>query len=283
MTAFLKKSINLKYCNLFFELFSFNSRNIDIFLDIPDFLKSLEFFLYNKIRSKFKRGKIHFNIRIEFNSNKQNNISLNKELAKSLIDISKFMVKNGCNGKLDPVDIFSWPGVIFFKKNKIDLDFDFLLKKIDCFLFDFLIIRSNEGNFLKTIINKRLNLIKKEICEIRYLFPRILKKNFDNLKSKLYDVSYKINNNRLEQELVLLAQKLDISEELDRIDFYVLEMKKVFRHKVVSGRHLNFITQELNREANTISSKSNSIKIINSSIRLKIFIEEIREQIQNIE
>lgn len=283
MTGFLQKNVKLKNCDLFFELFSFNSRYIEIFLNIPDFLKELEFVLRNKIRSKLKRGKVYLNIRVEFNSDTKNKIFLNKELAKDLIKIANLIMKNGCNGQLNPVDIFNWPGVLYVQKNKISLNFDCLFKELDCILFDFLVVRSNEGEFLKKIIEKRLDLIKKEIHNIRNLFPQILKINYDRLKSRFYNIKFKIDSDRLEQELVLFSQKIDITEELDRMDFYVSEIKKVLKFENAIGKHLGFLVQELNREANTISSKSTSVEIIDSGIRLKILIEEVREQIQNIE
>lgn len=283
MTGFLQKNIKLKYYDLFFELFSFNSRYIEIFISVPDFLKHVEFILRNKIRSKLRRGKVYLNIRVEFNSYENDNIVLNKKLAKDLIKVSNFMIKNGCNGKLNPADIFNWPGVLCIKKSKISLNFDIFFKELDIFLFDFLIVRSNEGRFLKKIIKKRLILIKKEVLNIRNILPDVLKINYDRLKAKFYDIKFEIDSNRLEQELVLFSQKIDISEELDRIDFYVLEIEKIFKYKNVVGKHLAFIIQELNREINTVSSKSNSISIIDSTIKIKILIEEIREQIQNIE
>lgn len=282
MTAFAERDVEEDLFQLHLQLFSLNSRYLDIFIDLPDLFENLEFIIRKKIKSKLKRGKIkcNFYVNLKFKGSK---LILNEELARKLINMALFLKKNGCDGKINPIDLLNFNKVIFTKiENKEKIE-KILIDQLDFVLEDLIFNRKNEGKFLKKIIEKKLNIIQKEVEQVRYKIPKILIIYKDKLKEKIQQMENKLNFDKLEQEIILLTKRFNISEELDRIDFYVNEIKNIIKKKKSIGRYLEFITQELNREANTLSSKSIDIQIVKSSIFLKELIEEIREQAQNIE
>jgi len=158
-----------------------------------------------------------------------------------------------------------------------------LLSQFDNAMQDFLQARANEGQNLKAMISTRLEAIRELVAQVRQQMPAVLTWQRERLNSKLADLSIDIDNNRIEQELVMLAQKVDVAEELDRLDSHISEANKVLKKGGACGRRLDFMMQEFNREANTLASKSINSDITQASVELKVLIEQMREQIQNIE
>jgi len=158
-----------------------------------------------------------------------------------------------------------------------------LLSQFDNAMQDFLQARANEGQNLKAMISTRLEAISELVAQVRQQMPAVLTWQRERLNSKLADLSSDIDNNRIEQELVMLAQKVDVAEELDRLDSHISEATKVLKKGGACGRRLDFMMQEFNREANTLASKSINSDITQASVELKVLIEQMREQIQNIE
>lgn len=153
---------------------------------------------------------------------------------------------------------------------------------MDGTLDDFIIARETEGQALKALIEQRLEVVSAEVVKVRAHMPEILQWQRERLVAKLEDAQVQLENNRLEQELVLLAQRIDVAEELDRLEAHVKETYNILKKKAVGSR-LDFMMQEFNRESNTLASKSINAEVTNSAIELKVLIEQMREQIQNIE
>ena len=140
-----------------------------------------------------------------------------------------------------------------------------------------------EGQALKALIEQRLDGVTAEVAKVRAHMPEILQWQRERLVAKLEDAEVQLENNRLEQELVLMAQRIDVAEELDRLEAHVKETWNILKKKEAVGRRLDFMMQEFNRESNTLASKSINAEVTNSAIELKVLIEQMREQIQNIE
>ncbi|MGP1946292.1 MAG: YicC/YloC family endoribonuclease, partial [Arsenophonus sp. ER-LPS3-MAG3] len=141
----------------------------------------------------------------------------------------------------------------------------------------------NEGRRLMIMIQERLDAVYLEIEEVRRQMPEILKLQRERFKKKIEEIEIHIENNRVEEEIIMLAQRIDVAEELDRLDSHIKETRNIFKKQESVGRRLDFMMQEFNREANTLASKSINIQVTNSAIELKVLIEQMREQIQNIE
>jgi uncharacterized protein (TIGR00255 family) len=154
--------------------------------------------------------------------------------------------------------------------------------RVDGALDDFIVARETEGQALKALIEQRLEGVTAEVAKVRAHMPEILQWQRERLVAKLEDAEVQLENNRLEQELVLMAQRIDVAEELDRLEAHVKETWNILKKKEAVGR-LDFMMQEFNRESNTLASKSINAEVTNSAIELKVLIEQMREQIQNIE
>ena len=186
-------------------------------------------------------------------------------------------------GEINPVDILRWPGVMSAEEQDLDAISAELLSALDGALDDFIAARESEGAALKSLIEQRLAGVSAEVTKVRAQMPNILQWQRERLVSKLEEAEVQLENNRLEQELVLMAQRVDVAEELDRLEAHVKETHKILKKEEAVGRRLDFMMQEFNRESNTLASKSINADVTTSAIELKVLIEQMREQIQNIE
>ncbi|MGP1960018.1 MAG: YicC/YloC family endoribonuclease [Arsenophonus sp. NC-TX2-MAG3] len=283
MTAFARRDIRSKWGNAAWELRSVNHRYLETYIRLPEQFKSLEPVIRERLRARLTRGKIECSLRFELSSSQQNELVLNEELTKQLIRTANWVKKNSGKGKINPLEILRWPGVISAQEQNLDVICTYLLKELELALDDFILNRKSEGKMLKIIIEQRLDAVCQEIQEVRYQMPEILKWQRERLQIKLEEAEIQVDNNRLEQELIMLAQRIDVTEELDRLDTHVKETYNILKKQEAVGRRLDFMMQEFNREANTLASKSINSQVTNSAIELKVLIEQMREQIQNIE
>ncbi|MXP67950.1 YicC/YloC family endoribonuclease [Pantoea sp. Aalb] len=283
MTAYSYREIKNELGIAYWELFSLNHRYLEICIRLPEYLRNLEPVIREQIRTRLKRGKIECNLHFNTDPNLQGELLINKSLAKQLVQAANWVKMQSDEGEINPLDILSWPGVISINKqdlHPINID---LITSLDNALNDLIASREREGAMLKVFIEQRLKYILKEIHKLRILMPEILKLQHKRIITKLKEADIQIENNRLEQELVILAQKIDITEELDLLDAHVKETFHILKKKEIVGRRLDFMMQEFNRESNTLASKSNNTDITASAIELKVLIEQMREQVQNIE
>ncbi|CUX97380.1 YicC/YloC family endoribonuclease [Candidatus Hoaglandella endobia] len=283
MTAFTRRNITHTWGKITWELRSVNQRYLEIYIRLPEQFRSLDPIIRERIRLSLTRGKVECNLYFDTNVTTQNTLIFNEKLAKELIKTAQWVKIQSDEGEIDPLDILRWPGVMTPLEQDLDTISTELLSGFDNVLNDFLSAREMEGNALKILIEQRLFSVIAEVAKVRQQMPDILVWYRERLLNKLADVKVKLESNRLEQELVMLAQRIDITEELDRLDVHVKETYQVLTTKDVVGRRLDFIMQELNREANTLASKSVNAYITACAIELKVLIEQMREQIQNIE
>ncbi|MFK8067693.1 MAG: YicC/YloC family endoribonuclease [Gammaproteobacteria bacterium] len=283
MTAFARHSSSGEWGNAVWEIRSVNNRYLDINLRLPEELRGLEHQLREKISNKLKRGKVDCTLRYKTES-KQTSLKVNLPLVKELADATK-EIKNIVyeSTALNPIDVLNWPGVL----NSPELDLESMGKAITSLIDQTLEIlietRQREGKALIDLIETRCNSAQAQVTNIRQQMPAIVQSLNKKLIERVEEIVERMDETRLEQEVALLAQKLDVDEELDRLDAHISEVLRVISQKGPIGRRLDFLMQEMNREANTLGSKSAHMQSTEASIELKVLIEQMREQIQNIE
>ena len=283
MTGYSNASAEFEAEIITCELRSVNHRYLDIQMKIPDELKHYEINLRNIIAENIKRGKIECTIKLN-PTKKLEHLELDKQVIIKISQLTKEINRRfPDNMPIDPMQILKWPGVI--KDKEINL------KKTQIKTKEILISalkklqgnRSNEGKRISKMLENRLKKISKNISLIRKNLPKIIEQNQKQQLEKIKKFNIEHNSEKLETELVLIAQKLDIDEEIDRIESHIKETYITMNSKSPKGRKLDFIMQELNREANTLASKSQHPLTTKSAIDLKVLIEQLREQVQNIE
>ncbi|MBN3080952.1 YicC family protein [Pectobacterium polaris] len=283
MTAYARREIKGNWGSAAWELRSVNQRYLETYLRLPEQFRSLEPVARERIRARLTRGKIECNLRFELDPSAQSALILNEKLAKQLVNAANWVKMQSDEGEINPVDILRWPGVMSAEEQDLDAISAELLTALEGALDDFIAARESEGNALKELIEQRLAGVSAEVVKVRAQMPNILLWQRERLQSKLEDAQVQLENNRLEQELVLMAQRVDVAEELDRLDAHVKETYKILKKEEAVGRRLDFMMQEFNRESNTLASKSINADVTASAIELKVLIEQMREQIQNIE
>ncbi len=283
MTAFARQEAEHEWGSLSWEIRSVNHRYLEPHLRLPENLKELEGFLRERLRKTLSRGKVECTLRF-IPEAKVQQLVVNESYAKEVIQAAESVQGMLSNHQaLDALELLRWPGVL--QDTKIDMD---LVKNSAKELFgkaleDLLEGRGREGEELATLINQRLDAVSDIVAEVREKMPQILQNQRDNLAQRLEELKAELDETRLEQEMALLAQKADVDEEMDRLDTHVQEVRRVLKQKGPIGRRLDFLMQELNREANTLSSKSIVASTTQCAVELKVLIEQMREQIQNIE
>ena len=284
MTAFSRQQLEHEWGSLTWEIRSVNHRYLEPSIRLPENFRSLENPIRKQLRDKLYRGKIECLLRfrtVEANQiDWQLNLDLISQLTKANLEINNNI---GGDYKLSSLDILKWPGVI--SEQSIDEEI-FNKEAMGLFekaLDDLMVVREREGASLRDAILKRIASIQRIIDSIQAKMPSIIMKQKENLLNKLEDIKAEFEPTRLEQEITLLAQKADVDEELDRLNSHLQEAKRVLDSDGQIGRRLDFLMQELNREANTLSSKSIVVETTQSAVELKVLIEQMREQIQNIE
>ena len=284
MTAFSRQQLEHEWGSLTWEIRSVNHRYLEPSIRLPENFRSLENPIRKQLRDKLYRGKIECLLRfrtVEANQiDWQLNLDLISQLTKANLEINNNI---GGDYKLSSLDILKWPGVISDQSIDEEIFNKEAMGLFEKALDDLMVVREREGASLRDAILKRIASIQRIIDSIQAKMPSIILKQKENLLNKLEDIKAEFEPTRLEQEITLLAQKADVDEELDRLNSHLQEAKRVLDSGGQIGRRLDFLMQELNREANTLSSKSIVVETTKSAVELKVLIEQMREQIQNIE
>ncbi|PPI87733.1 YicC family protein [Candidatus Pantoea edessiphila] len=283
MTAYA--SYKAKNCqgNINWEFRSVNQRYLEIYIHLPDQLKRLEPDIRKCIRNRLIRGRIEGHLTIDIDRKNIAKLKINQELVQQIIDVANEIKIRNNEGVINPIEVLRWPGVVFESEQYNDvIDYE-ILNAMDNAISNLIKTREIEGAVLKSLIEKKLKNIATEINKIRFYMPEVLKIQNQRISQKLKNIELQLENSRLEQELLIMTQRSDITEELDRLDTHIKETFNILEMKGAVGRRLDFMMQELNRESNTLLSKSINSDISICAIELKVLIEQIREQIQNIE
>ncbi|MEZ5490008.1 MAG: YicC/YloC family endoribonuclease [Gammaproteobacteria bacterium] len=284
MTAFARRQQDESWGSLTWEIRSVNHRYLEISIRLPDTLRSLEPLVREAIRKKLNRGKVECQLRYQPSEQQQQQLNLNLGLIAQLSEASETVQQIASDAdSLSVAEILRWPGIIQEQETDVTELEEQAMQLFGLAIEDLLDTRQREGLEMGRLIEQRLRTIEEIIAEVRGLLPGILQRQRDNIVARLEELKLELDPNRLEQELVLVAQKSDVDEELDRLAAHVTEVSRVLKASGQKGRRLDFLMQELNREANTLSSKSIVAETTRSAVELKVLIEQMREQIQNIE
>jgi uncharacterized protein (TIGR00255 family) len=284
MTAFARQPIEKDWGNGAWEIRSVNSRFLETNFRLPEAFRYLEFKLREKLRKKLNRGKLDCSLRLDMHQGNEEALSIDPVLVASLLKSHESLQQAaGVKQEPDLTRLLNWPGII--KKAEVDSEVmeQELLVELDDAIDQLINMRAREGDSITDMIQLRLDGIAKQVSYVREEMPVIAKWQKDKILSRFEEIQLEFDENRIEQEMVMLAQKIDVDEELDRLDAHIKEVTRLLKKGGVAGRRMDFLMQELNREANTLGSKSISTKTTAASIELKVLIEQMREQIQNIE
>ena len=283
MTAYARIEHKADWGNASWEIRSVNQRYLETYLRLPEQFRSLEPVLRDRLRKRLNRGKVEVNLRYELSDSSSNEISLNQELATQLIDTANQLKQQAGQGELDLVELMKWPGLLANNEQDMDAIAKELLIAFDGAVDQFIEARSREGDAIKTMLETRLVAIEEQVKIVREHMPQVMQWQREKLQSRLDEIQGELDPARIEQEMVLLAQKQDVAEEMDRLDAHVAETRRILKKGGAQGRRLDFMMQEFNRESNTLASKSISSEVTSAAVEMKVLIEQMREQIQNCE
>ena len=283
MTAFARLEVKKDWGDAVWEIRSVNQRYLENFFRLPEQFRGLENTLREKLRQSLTRGKIECSLRIETKKQTNAELNLNKELANQVIQSLQWIKAQSGEGEINLTDVLRYPGVVEAQEQDLDSISQDLLTAFDDLLTDFIAMRGREGEKLNDIIQQRLDAITVEADKVRSQMPAVLQWQRERLLQRFEDAQVNLDPQRVEQEMILLAQRVDVAEELDRLQMHVKETTNILKKGGAVGRKLDFMMQELNRESNTLASKSINADITASAVELKVLIEQMREQIQNLE
>jgi uncharacterized protein (TIGR00255 family) len=285
MTAFARGQNQSEHGSLVCEIRSINHRYLEISLHLPEALRVLEMPIREHLRDTLKRGKIECLVRYQPSITAENSLfTINAPLAQALSkasgQIAAFMREST---PASPTDILRFPGVLETKDANLGKLQEDVMALIAQTVTDLVAARGREGEELKQTFLLRLDSIQQELAKVRERLPSVLVEQRERLLKRFSDVKIELDPNRLEQEMVMYAQRIDIAEEIDRTETHVTEIRRILKQGGLVGRRLDFLLQELNREANTTGSKSTDTVITHAAVEMKVLIEQVREQVQNIE
>jgi uncharacterized protein (TIGR00255 family) len=283
MTGFSLRDNLIEGGSLVIELKSLNSRYFELNLKIADQFKVYESKIREIISGKVSRGKVECKIFFKAIDGHANLNQINNKDLKNIISSSENISNSLKNpAPINPLEIYqllsNQPITIKHKTVKKEL-FNLLDESIEALLKD----RKREGLKIRKVILKNIKLIDSIIGKAKKIIPKAIKEHQKKIVKKFKDALIDPDDSRLKQEFLFFIQKSDITEELDRLDSHIIELKRLINLDSPSGKKIDFLMQEFNREANTIGSKAASVNISKISVELKVLIEQIREQIQNIE
>ena len=283
MTAFARRETEIEAGTLSVEVRSVNHRYLEPSFRLPDTLKPVEMALRERLKKRVKRGKVDVQMRFYLAQTEAGldvNLDRLQALGGALDKVRQAVLDSAAPNALD---LLQWPGVLAEANVDMDQVFDEAKTLFTSALDDFLEHRQREGKELATALIERLDGIERIVTEVRKEVPEWVATFRDNLRAKAQQLGVDVDPERLEQEVVLLAQKADVAEELDRLDAHCQEVRHILKAKGAVGRRLDFLMQEFTREANTLGSKATNSRVTQASVDLKVLIEQMREQVQNIE
>ena len=284
MTSFASLEREINNGVLVIELRSVNHRYLELHLKLDEHLRSFEPLVREMISAKLGRGKVECRMSFVRRSEATQSLNLDDAVLNQLLEVSKVLkTKFPESQPLSVSEILHWPGVVQNQELASDQFTEVVKDCLQQILQDMSDSRAREGAKMKALILERLAEIQSLVAKVKPLLPEQVKEYQSRLTAKLQDALNSVDDERVRQELVLFAQRIDVDEELTRLTAHVAEVKRILDDNKLAGKRLDFLMQELNREANTLGSKSVSVETSQASMSLKVLIEQMREQIQNIE
>jgi uncharacterized protein (TIGR00255 family) len=282
MTSFARSTDQTAWGIVSWEMRVVNYRYFDCALKMPDSFKFLESKIRVALQQQLQRGRVECVLKFNRELQGATNLVLDLNLVKKLIDVIREVKSYLPMANVDPMKILSWPQVL----QKVEEDptpiQELVLNLFNKTLVELIATREREGEALAEVIKNKIQAVATIISHIKAKIPNILKEYRAKIVKKLEEVSSSFDQSRLEQELVYFTQRIDITEELERLEAHGQEVARVLNNGGVVGKRLDFLMQELNREANTLAAKTTDIVVTQAAVELKILIEQMREQIQNL-
>tara|TARA_R110000823_G_scaffold119998_23_gene244665 strand:+ start:35593 stop:36447 length:855 start_codon:yes stop_codon:yes gene_type:complete len=284
MTAFARESMQIPAGTLTVELRSVNHRYLDCSFKVPDSLRALESRLREQLTTALARGKVDCLVRLQQQSETAGEPVIDESRLTNLLQAARRIAKlSGNDTPPDSLQLLQFPGIYNAAETSEDALIEAARELFARALKDLQASRRREGEKLATLLHERLAQVEQQVHATREILPDIMRAQRQRITQRIAELDVEVDQGRLEQELVYLAQKADVDEELDRLEAHITEVQRTLEKGGPCGRRLDFLMQELNREANTLSSKSQSAGTTLSAVELKVLIEQMREQIQNIE
>ena len=284
MTGFARGEISGSWGTLVCELRSVNHRFLETGFRLPDDLRALEGELRQRLARELKRGKVDCSITYRRAQGAETSLQVDPvALERVLASVRNIARAIPENHTVNVLEVLRWPGVLRDESNNTE---DLLKATHALFgstLQDLVAARAREGQRLRELLEQRCDGLETLVAHVRVRLPEVHARVRSRLDERLAELKANVDQDRLEQELAMLLQRLDVDEELDRLTGHIVEIRRVVNSSEPAGRRLDFLMQELNREANTLSSKSQDLDTTRSAVDMKVIIEQMREQVQNVE
>jgi uncharacterized protein (TIGR00255 family) len=283
MTAFASAESDIAQGTLSIEIRSVNHRYLELGLRLPEEMRSLEPQVRERVASRLSRGKVDLGMRYKAAPAPASAIALDDALVARLAETAQSLAARFPQLNVDFVSLLAWPGVILDREADQESLRAAALAVLDSALGQMVASREREGERLGGFLRERLDAIEAIVADVRRHLPDVrtaLRARFD---ARLAELKQPLEPGRMEQEIVLQLQRIDVDEELDRLTAHIAEAKRTLGLKEAVGRRLDFLMQEFNREANTLGSKAADPRTTNAAVELKVLIEQMREQVQNLE
>ena len=284
MTAFAREASSDDLGELVWELRSVNHRFLEPHLRLPEELRALEPTVRERLAARLQRGKVDCNLRYVPAAGAAGALRVNHPFVTQLVAAATEVGEMvGQPVRPSPLDLLRWPGVLLEQDRDLDAVAAGALELLERAIDTLLATRTREGERLAVLMQDRCGRLQEVVAGVRARMPLVIEGVRRRLADRLAELKAELDPTRLEQEMALLAARLDVDEEMDRLEAHVAEVRDVLRRNEPVGRRLDFLMQELNREANTLGSKSADVETTRAAVELKVLIEQMREQVQNLE
>ncbi|MGE5153220.1 MAG: YicC/YloC family endoribonuclease [Bdellovibrio bacteriovorus] len=284
MTAFARETQSGDLGELVWELRSVNHRFLEPHIRLPEELRALETAVRERLAARLQRGKVDCGLRHAPAVGAVGSLRVNQPYVKQLIAAATEV--GHLVGQLshpDPLELLRWPGALVEQERDLDAVSAAALTLLDRAIDTLLATREREGERLAVLLRDRCDRLQESVARVRARMPQVMEGVRRRLADRLVELKAELDPLRIEQEIALVAARLDVDEEMDRLEAHVAEVRDVLRRNEPVGRRLDFLMQELNREANTLGSKSADVETTREAVEMKVLIEQMREQIQNLE
>ena len=285
MTAFSRAQNEGAAGSLVCEIRSINHRYLEMSLHLPEGLRALEMPIRDLIRQHVKRGKIECVVKYQADAkSKSSEFIVNSQLAQALQAASQKIAAIFVNTSPSSLmDILRFPGVLVTEEADLSQLQSQVFALLEQALKELVSARGREGEELKQLFLQRMETLQGELGKVRQRLPSIINEQQERLRKRFAEAKMELDPARLEQEIVIFAQRTDVAEEIDRTETHIAELRRILKEGGLAGRRLDFLLQELNREANTLGSKSVDPIVTHAAVEMKVLIEQVREQVQNVE
>ncbi|NMT63298.1 YicC/YloC family endoribonuclease [Marinobacter orientalis] len=284
MTAFARQDTQEDWGTLTCEIRTVNHRYLEPSFRLPEALRELENTFRDQLRKKLGRGKVDVAFRLQTTETASQGFEINEEVAHAVNEAANHINRMLDNpAHVSALDVLKWPGVLASTEQDYGPARKAAGELFERTMNELVAVREREGERLRPLFDDRLATMGKLVAEVRERMPELLRAQEEQLKNRFEQAKVEIDADRIAQEMVMLAQKSDVAEELDRLDAHISEVSETLQGDDAIGRRLDFLMQELNREANTLSSKSIDARVTRAAVDLKVLIEQMREQVQNLE